>query len=280
MKSPEINPGIFDFRAAGINFIGLMNLAEKYIDSLIRQLKRLSRKSIDKQVIHDLRVAVKKLKAIWVIHPLGADFPFKRSFPYTRKLFQTGARTRDLQVIKSCLGSLPGFSEHQMLKKNIRQQIRKEKKKLARKLHSESFRRAVFDELIRFRSFFTTSSGFILKSNTGHYQDLVGEHMRHVSPGDIEKLHTLRKMLKNRIFQSEAFQKGAPEKPTGLKEIRKLDNLQHKLGIWHDWWNTLEWLLSQPGKEQVILSGLIQQATTKESALKKELIRNIKSFLK
>lgn len=280
MKSPEINPGIFDFRAAGSNFICLMSLAEKYIDSLIRQLKKLSKKSIDKEVIHDLRVSVKKLKAIWVIHPLGKDFPFKKNFPLTRKLFQACARTRDLQVIESCLESLSGFAEHPSLKKNIRLQIKKEKNKLARKLHSDSFRRGVFNELIRFHSFFATSSGLMLISNTNHYKDLVEEHMRHVLPGNTEKLHSLRKMLKNRIFQSEAFQKATSYKPTGLREIRKLDDFQHKLGIWHDWWNTLEWLLSQPGKEQVILSGLIQQATNKESALKKELIRKIRSFLK
>jgi CHAD domain-containing protein len=255
-----------------------MGLANQHINILIGQLKRLTNKSIDKEVIHDLRVIVKRLKALWAIHPVANSIPFKKSFPHIRRLFRIGARTRDLQVIETCLFSLPDFSKFPTLAKKIRTEIKMEKKKLDKKMHTASFRHDVLDELKKFRDFYKISSGFLLKTNRKHYRTLVLEHMKTINPRDEDKLHELRKMLKNQIYQSEAFYNHS-DNHKDLKDAKTIELLQHQLGYWHDWWNTIQWLYTHELEEQKNNAELIKQVKTKEAALKRELIRNIRAYL-
>ena len=255
-----------------------MGLATNHITSLVHQLKQLTGESIDREVIHELRVIVKRLKALWVIHPVGDEIPFKKSFPHIRKLFRLGARTRDLQVIKHCLLSLPDFPKYPALSERIKHEIKLEKKKLAVKMKTASFRHDVMNELNKFREIYKISSGFILKTNRKNYRSTVEEHMRSINPRDADKLHDLRKMLKNQIYQSEAFN-NHHDLPKTHDIAFSLQGLQHQLGNWHDWWNTVEWLSAHKHDDKTPHLELIKQAKTKEAALKRELMRSIRAYL-
>jgi CHAD domain-containing protein len=255
-----------------------MSFATQHIDHLILQLKRLTNRSVDREVIHDLRVIVKRLKALWLIHPVADSIPFKNSFPHIRKLFRLGARTRDLQVIKSCLETLPDFSKYPHLDELIQTEIKKEKKSLKTKLETSSFRNEVLDELIKYKQFYRITSGYLMKLNRKNYKVRVEEHMSRINPRDADQLHDLRKMLKNQIYQSEAFHSHhdlAKDPVSGLN----LQTIQHKLGFWHDWWNTVHWLNIHSQDPETPNTELIKQVKKKESEIKRELMRNIRLYL-
>jgi CHAD domain-containing protein len=256
-----------------------MSVPSKYIFSLIHQLKLLTDKPISKEVIHDLRVLIKRLKALWAIHPMADTITFNKIFPNIKRLFRLGAHTRDLQVIETCLRSLPDFSKYPILKQQIREEIKIEKRKLDRKMHNAGFQHAVKDELHKFSTYFKLSSSFLLKESRKKYRLTVEEHMGMIDPSNADKLHELRKMVKNLMYQSEAFHSYEVNKKLHHNEI-SLESIQRELGHWHDWWNTLQWLHIHDLHTQKLHIELIDVVKGKEASLKRELTCHIRTFLK
>ncbi len=235
---------------------------------------------VGEEWIHDLRVVVKKLRAIWIIHPIGSTIPFKTSFPALTKLFKTAAKTRDLQMTLSCLQTLPDFQHYPSLFQKLVKEIKQEQKKLEAFIKRNSFRSEVLRDMNRFKAYCKIASRFILKKNKKNYWDEVGRCLMDINPKDAEKMHSLRKVLKNYMYQSAAFH--AENNPKNqLPSFKVLEKIQKDLGHWHDWWNVGQWLQNmEPEKPIHVMEDLKKQVNKKEASLKREMLRHIKLNLK
>jgi CHAD domain-containing protein len=253
-----------------------MGLPTRYISELLEDFHITLLHPVDRKMLHSLRVQIKKLKALWQIHPIGSTIDFKRSFPNIWAIFKLAAKARDRQVIYSCLQSLPAFQKHEDLKKNIESQIKKAKKKIGKSLKEKDLRNSVFEELRKFRLYYRTAARFLVKSNRKNYRKNTIDHFTRLSAMDEKSLHDLRKMVKNVMYQSEAFETHQAADGT-LHSADSLNHIQQQLGTWHDWWNVKRWLDNPKNNMRDInLEEIIEQATKKEQLEKRALIRNIK----
>ncbi len=257
-----------------------MGPAIQHITLLQDQLRKLLHLPVGEEMIHDIRVTIKKLRALWIIHPIGSAIPFKTSFPSLRKLFKVAAQTRDLQMTFTCLQTLPDFAKFPTLSRKLSRQIKLEQKKLEGWVSRKEFRKKVFEDLHRFKAYYKVASGFLLKKNKKQYRHEVAHHLAEINPRAAEKLHQLRKLLKNYMYQSNAFH-ADNDTHKHLPSTKSLESFQKDLGNWHDWWNTGQWLETiESSAIKPRIQELLKQVKTKEAALKREMIRNIKSSLK
>ena len=257
-----------------------MGLVTRYIIDIQKTMRRLLRQPVDKEMLHQFRVQVKKMKAVWAIHPIGDTIEFKLSFPNISKLYKMAAHVRDKQMVLSCLESLPDFHHYPELEKVLKSNIRKHKKKFIEKLKLRISRFGVYEDNRFFVGYFKAASATLIRQNRKQFR-LQTIHMLSEETGkNPEELHKLRRQCKYLIFQCMAFHSNGSNNATGLTK-ESLDHLQRYLGTWHDWWNAVEWLgnLKVDEKKTLFLKPLLQQATKKEELLRRDVLREIKTII-
>lgn len=252
-----------------------MSLGSRYINEVQEHLRINLRKPAGKEMLHQLRVQIKKLVALWRIHPIGSTINFKTSFPKIHKLFKLAASIRDLQMVLQGLQSLPGIDNFPYLKKSLKSEIKRRKEKINEKIALRKFRFSIYNEIRIFSEYYRVASAFVLKNNRKEFRNRVFEDLPSLTGNTPEPLHQLRKNVKAIIFQCDAFLGCMPA--TGKYGSREdLERLQAKIGEWHDWWNTFVWL-----KNRQILapddsfSTLLESSSKKEQMLRREILRDI-----
>ncbi len=257
-----------------------MGLASRYIIEVQETLRLLMKQPVDREMLHRFRVQVKKMKAIWVIHPIGNDIDFKRSFPTIGKLYKLAASVRDKQLILSSLESLPSFAEYPALKKTLKAGIKKHKKKFVEKLKIRHTRYRVYEEKRIFAAYFKVASAGLLRHNRKEFKHLTFLKLMEETGKDPAVLHELRRYCKYLLFQCSAFHVSATGK--GNEQIiEALNHIQHSIGNWHDWWNTSEWLKKPEGEEKKLpaLQSLRKQVNKKEEFIRREVLGEIQTLL-
>lgn len=240
----------------------------------------LMRQPVDKEMLHRFRVQVKRMKAVWAIHPIGNDIDFKRSFPNISKLYKLAAQVRDKQMVLACLETFPDFKQSKELEKILEYGIKKHRKKFIEKLKMRVSRYGVYEDNRFFVASFKAASATIIRQNRKEFR-LQTIHMLSEETGKNPKeLHNLRRQCKYLLFQCMAFHSNGTNNGTGLTK-EALDHLQRNLGNWHDWWNTVEWLgnLKPDENNTLYLKPILKQATKKEEFLRREVLKEIKTIL-
>jgi CHAD domain-containing protein len=213
-----------------------------YFDRQQGKLLRAWRRSVDhhdRGGIHDYRVCVKRLKALFnLAAAVNPDFSAKKRFRRFRKLFKSSAALRDIHIqiaLAKNLCSLQGFpreeyefflqSEERAAAESFdrfaetfeEEKLAGRKKKLAAALEGIGDDDAVKRALSYFR---TLASGLVAK-----VQD----------PGRKESdLHHFRMLMKETHYTCEIIRTF----PAGFEEadafISNLKKVHHALGKWHD----------------------------------------------
>lgn len=258
----------------------LMGPVNRYIFEVQETLMLILRQPVDKEMLHRFRVQVKKMKAIWAIHPIGNGIAFSRSFPNISKLYSLAAFVRDKQMVLTCLELLHAFSQYPELKKNIQSRTKKHQKKFIEKLKLRHTKFGVSEENRLFSAYFKVASGTLIRQNRIAFRNLTINMLSLEKGKNPDELHKLRRQCKYLLFQCDAFHTVDSHKETGLTK-QSLDHLQNQLGTWHDWWNTLEWLnnLKTKEKKTLPLTSLRSKAAKKEELLRREVLKDIQTIL-
>ncbi len=194
----------------------------------------VSQQSFDFDAIHDLRVAIKKVKALFLIVDEISDkkLKVKKRLRKLRKLFKTFGKLRDIQIQKELLSEYEqtlnkGFPELQEYINNIETEYRpvclqkslKFKHKNIHKLTKVILRCESFDSVIikdkiteRFRS---------LQLLSNNVSDSANLHVFRIKLKEI--IHILQIISQNKDFISELSVNST-----------KLKSVAEHLGKWHD----------------------------------------------
>ncbi len=253
-----------------------MGLATLHIGKLTDGLQYWLHKPLKREMIHQVRVHLKKLRALWLIHPTGNIISFGHSFPALHRLFKKAGFYRDLQTTLLCLETLPGWNPQDKTGQELNEKIHTAKAKIKQDLHKSSFKQKFTDDLHKFQAYYSIASGFLLRSTRTHYRTEANRLMSATDGRMDKQLHDLRIKIKNSLFQCEAF----PEKAINTQPIpsnHAYQTLQEQLGKWHDWWfttNYLQQLHNNPGNPQ--LENLLEQGEKKTALLKREVMRTLR----
>jgi CHAD domain-containing protein len=235
---------------------------------------------VDREMLHRFRVQVKRMKAVWAIHPIGNMIDFKLSFPNISKLYKQAAQVRDKQMVLSCLETLPDFKQTKELEKILQNSIKKHRKNFIEKVKLRISRYGVYEDNRFFAGYFKAASATLIRQNRKEFKLQTIQMLSEETGKNPKELHNLRRQCKYLLFQCMAFHSNGSNNDTGLTK-EALDHLQHKLGTWHDWWNTVDWLdnLKVDEKNTLSLQPLLKQATKKEELLRRDVLKEIKTIL-
>jgi CHAD domain-containing protein len=253
-----------------------MGHGTRYIIDLQESLRIILRQPPDREMLHQFRVQVKKMKALWIIHPIGNNIAFSTSFSTLNKLYHLAAQTRDLQMILQCLETIPDFEKYPSLKKLLKSGIKRKRKKFAEKLALRRTRLRIYEENRLFREYFRVASGFLIRQNRKAFKIAVFEKLNSLSGNEPTRIHRLRRSFKQLIFQYDAFHfSNTFQEHRFSREF--FDRTQHEIGNWHDWWNTLEWLKKQDETFPIslLLNPIITQVAKKEELLRLGILKEI-----
>lgn len=249
-----------------------MNGLAKHINKINSNLLQLLTKPITKSWLHDVRVEIKKLKALWILHPIGRGIKFGKPFSILVRLFKKAARARDYQVIRHNLQLLPAYANQKAMDKKLAQSIATETKKVShfvkRKTNKQKMKEACSDYFL----YFTIATQYLVKENKNAFQKETQKQLLEVVDKGPNAFHTLRKYLKSYGYQQHAFQKSFFHSEDG----KSLYQLQNKLGKWHDWHNICHWVNGFSKKNQSIsCKELLEQIAHKELHLRREAFLEI-----
>jgi CHAD domain-containing protein len=199
-------------------------LFEAYITNL-----RLAIKNPEPDVIHELRVAIKKLRVLYNFAEfINAKFNSKKHFVRFKPIFSTAGNLRDLDITLSLLEAetIGNQSLHSLLQ-GRRQRLIVEIKRCS--AHSLKSSNKPDNELLR------TISGVIPRKKISKFirclrNDLHSIRSKHLSK---KRLHRLRKSCKEYGYIIEASKEREYQ-----KDIKKVKKLQKVLGQWHDYSRT------------------------------------------
>jgi CHAD domain-containing protein len=254
-----------------------MGFANQYIAKAQEGLRYYLLQPLGKETLHQVRVLIKKMQALWLIHPLGEDLPFNRNFPHQRRLFKMAAVTRDKQMVRICLHALPAFLKHIDLDKILRKDIRKSKDNLRKTLKLQKFKHGLADDMYRFRAYYKMAARYLVEQNRKTFRDQLFLTLKNFKYNNEEALHALRRHIKSFIYQEEAFQVDHRKVTGPSARTESLTNLQHHLGIWHDWWNSLQWMKEIDSMDlHPKPKSLLEQTIRKETALKRDVLRELR----
>jgi CHAD domain-containing protein len=253
-----------------------VSVVTEHIKAIQKELLLNLKKPVGRRMLHDLRVEIKKLQALWAIHPIGHGIGFGNKFPKTHLLFKTAAKARDLQMIRHHLNTLPSMAKHKSLDKKLDKAISTKKLRFKKLLGRKKMLGRLSNEMHDQYYFFKMASSLLLKQRRRLFKEQTFDAIVQQSTAQQGGLHALRKRIKYIIFQNEAFH-GRGHQVHG--ENQALLGLQQQLGIWHDWYNVVRWIRRQAKKtEAANLDSLIEEAECKETFIKRQLLKEIKIF--
>ncbi|MFH1118956.1 MAG: CHAD domain-containing protein [Bacteroidota bacterium] len=194
----------------------------------------------DADAIHDMRVAVKRIRAVYLL--------LERLFPDTfnsvseegrlKELFRFSGRMRDIQVQKLLLESYSAnldttFGDYKSYLEDSEKKAVKKFRKLLQEFSAEEY---VKHKLKLVEGLIALTAGEqVRKQIIGFVDELMeaAKEMRIDQEHD-ENLHEIRRKLKQCHYLLSVFDPEDPDLPTLNKTIRHLDHVNELLGDWHD----------------------------------------------
>ncbi|HYM20549.1 MAG TPA: CHAD domain-containing protein [Candidatus Kapabacteria bacterium] len=200
---------------------------EEYEEALRSVLHRIS-----PEAIHSLRVAVKKIRALFdlINKPLSA-FEFKKTFAPFKEAFKAAAAIRNLDITITLIKKLA--DKHDSNTTEILSLLKKKKRERIPEL------KHVTSIALSRGNIFSEEIAEIMRTSIAE-QDILNflEHVRleiediAAKHPSVENMHTTRKLLKQ-YFYIAAMHGGSAEQ-TALGPLGAINTAQHLLGCWHD----------------------------------------------
>ena len=219
----------------------------KQLDTIDIILKKRHRK-ISKKDIHELRIAVKKIKALsHLVLFCEPGFRIRKFMKPFKKIFTTAGKLRDVQLEKTrlkkmqLLGSLEDYSHR--LKRRL-----KKKKHLFFSLANARFMRKLQKRSKMIFAGFDSVSATLINRFLEEKRNEISGLMATANLKENDA-HRLRKILKELYYTSLVFD----AKDTRFKNI---DGFQQLLGQWHN---------------DVVLKGYLQKALDNKNEAESEL---------
>jgi len=200
----------------------------------------LTLSSFDADALHDLRVAVKRIRAVFLLleRMFPLQFNAKEAEGDLRELFRLSGKMRDAQVQQQLLETYvnnldTGLIEYQnYLNKNEKKATSKFKKWL--KNYQPEHDLADKQHLIVSSLAWTDSNS--VKQNIIRLVDdlLILVRNMQADQAHDEHLHEIRRNLKMCNYLLSVFRKNDPELPQLHETLKTLDTANDLLGDWHD----------------------------------------------
>lgn len=202
---------------------------EKYYSKRIESINGILQKSPEKiteEDYHDLRVDIKKLKALMALLNFCArSFNKKTLFHPFVPIFRQAGKIRELQLE---IGTLKEFNLYDALTRyrlTLERQLRIEKRKF-NDLNGPWMKEGISGSIHSLSHFFVKASHseieeFLEKQKSGLHRLLL------VRTLDEDEIHLLRKKIKEYYYTARIF---SPDN----EQFEKIDRFQLLLGDWHD----------------------------------------------
>lgn len=241
----------------------------QFVQTMLSSLQ----KEPTENVLHDIRVAIKKIKALHALLHAGNHVSFKTNFPETALVFLQAGKLRDLQVITQCLHSLPAFNAAQYTGHILAAYEKKTARSFLKLFQKKQQVKYMVRELKQLTVLIENRTQEQLNSG---YEQLLTRFKTEACATD---LHLLRKQIKHLKYQAEALQyKQADLRFQTL--LQQLQQCQQILGLWHDWWISNEWVRNHRAfMENAGYFLLLQQTDTEEKKLATDAVTSFQRLL-
>ncbi len=228
-----------------------MNCLEKYRSKLIREInKNLSVlfDTADEKAVHDFRVGIKRLTALYYfLDGIDAGPQCRQLLKPWRALFKSSGNIRDAQIATDLLRDMDGIDAG-----NSKSLVSALESKITRDYHAfgditrHSARTSIRMPTIRSMGI---SERAILRYKPVALNQLLEQILQSDERMNAKRWHKKRILLKRYHHKLDAFGfcPGHGQDETELKQIKMLEQL---LGDWHDRVVTAELLQSLPGIER------------------------------
>ncbi|MDP4219123.1 MAG: CHAD domain-containing protein [Bacteroidota bacterium] len=206
-----------------------------YYRTIYREYRRILRRLLrmsDPETVHELRVVIKKLRALYeLISEVEQHFDFDLHFDPIKSVFKAAGRIRDIDITLDCLKESQelrqGKSEHIT---TVLDRYRNSHLSFARKIVRESIRDMNKSHLeiekILSIGIKSRSAEQFLKERVSKIRNIRRKHLSKT------RLHTIRKLYKEYLYISKAS--GSITVPLG-DTLSQVDELQKRIGRWHDY---------------------------------------------
>lgn len=188
----------------------------------------------DKETIHEMRVSIKKIKALFLfIEFCNKRFSYKKTYRDYKLVFSKTGVIRDLQIHQEHLGNWQEKNKTDFGDYGKMLKYREIESQVAFSYLHERIQTSIFDK-----------SGIvsILRNSNlkKHVSSYIKETIKSISAFDIfqvssfEEIHEFRKILKELQYNLALFQHCLPELKINKIFLRKLKSFTEILGLWHD----------------------------------------------
>ena len=230
-----------------------MNCLEKYRSKLIRDINRELRLVYvqpEEDAVHDFRVGMKKLRALfYFLNSIEPELDSKSLLKPYRVLYKSIGNIRDAHIAIKLIQSLEGIEafELEAISSSLQSKIKQDYRRF-QNISRSSARASVRMPTIK-------STGISERSILAHKPVILSSLLQQIlQSGEImtaKRWHQKRILLKRYHHILDAFQfcPGHKQDESEIKQIRMLEQL---LGDWHDRVITAELLQSQPGLDKHI----------------------------
>ena len=247
-----------------------MDWLQRYYRNLLHDYRRYLRAVIgkaDAESIHELRVLIKKLRAIlhfFAFVDSGFDAPAEFE-PYAA-IFKAAGKIRDLDITLAAVSRIE--KDHKLPYNNIRRLLRTERRSSAVNL------RNVAGHLLTAKKIHDAGENMIMSRSTKKEAEDFLNHTESVIRSEIQgrktdkRLHNIRKLSKDYLYVSKAAKLEA-------KNLKFIDELQKHIGDWHDLLIAVR-VIEDVEKDR--WNGLLEQLKKEERKLKKNIIQLLKYY--
>jgi CHAD domain-containing protein len=194
----------------------------------------------DEDAIHDMRVAIKRIRAVFLLTErlFPGEFDALEEEGEMRRLFRLSGRMRDAQVQQQLLyataqniGST--FGEYQAYLRNTESKAVKKFKKFLKEYDAEDDLKQKHEKVADLIS----RSGYEqVRLQIVQFVDelFMAAGKMHSDYEHDEKLHEIRRKLKQCHYLLSVFNQRDPDLPQLKTTLKKLDKVNELLGNWHD----------------------------------------------
>jgi len=196
--------------------------------------------AFDEEAIHDLRVALKKIRALFkILEFLDPQlFNGKSAFIYLRKIFKEAGILRDLQVQKGLFQNSddPDELRFVIFLSNLEYEARIKFREFINRLNLQDLEQT--DELIK-----TTLENMNQTHINAGITNFIMEKLQKVlclMKQKDDTMHESRINLKDAYYILDLLNENQPLTPPMDVLLEKVDCLQKVFGSWHDWELTIQ----------------------------------------
>lgn len=248
---------------------------ESLLDTFTKYLHKVA-EDAQTEDIHQLRVSIKKLRAIWTLTELVSDRKWKKKkhFALFNKLFSTAGKLREAQINQELIRNYSSRLEDYKLQLGMIEfkQLKKLKKRI------KQFDQARLEDLNRtlIKKINTISDDYVLTIAKQHVSafKLNTTGLEEDSDNN-DQLHDIRIALKA-IQEILFIIKKLGNSKDSEKKLKKIKVLNEAIGTWHDYDVLIDSLQKYHEENSEEVSSLIEQISTEQVARSMKLIRSIR----